>query len=82
MLDDPAVKARTVRLLVLLTVPLFVLCYVLAWLQGAEVRHSLLIAAVGAAMSLGAAAAIHLMGSKSWIALVVVKAALALVARR
>ncbi len=81
-LDHPEKKAKVVRALLWLTPFTFVLCWFLASVQGAEPRHSLLIAVIGAAMCLGAAGAIHLMGSKSWMALVAVKIALLLVGKR
>jgi hypothetical protein len=81
-LDYPEKRARTVRLLLWLTPFTFLLCYGLAWVQGAETKHCLLIAAVGAALCLAAAGVIHFMGSKSWMALVAVKIALLLVGRR
>lgn len=81
-LDDPVRKARVVRALLWMTPVAFVLCYVLAAVQGAEAKHSLLIAVVGAGMSLSAAFVINLMGSKSWIALVMLKVALMLVAKK
>ncbi len=81
-LDDPVRKRRTVRLLVLLAPVLFVFCYLLAWAQGAEPRHAALIGTVGAGMSASAALAIHVMGPKSWMALVMVKVLAALLARR
>lgn len=67
-LDDPEKRRRVVRLLLMMSPGVFVFCYLLAWVQGAEPRHSLLIAAVGAAMTAGAAVAIHLFGSKAiWL---------------
>ena len=80
-LDDPEKKARIVRLLVWLTPAMFALCWFLAWIQGAEANVSLLIAGVGAGMCAAAAGVIHLMGSKSWMALVALKIALLLVKR-
>jgi hypothetical protein len=81
-LDDPVKKPRVVRALAVLTPFIFVLCYVLAWAQGAAPRHGLLIAVVGAGMCAGAAVVIHLMGSRSWMALVALKVALLLVGKR
>jgi multidrug efflux pump subunit AcrB len=69
-LDDPEKKARTVRALLIATPCMFVGCYILAWAQGAEVRHAVLIAAVGAIGCAGTALTIHLFGSKSRYALV------------
>lgn len=81
-LDDPEKRWRVVRALLILSPFLFVFCYLLAWVQGAEARYSLLIAVVGTAMCLATAGVIHTMGSKSWMALVAVKVALMLVKRR
>jgi hypothetical protein len=81
-LDDPAKRPRVVRLLLILSPLAFFLSYALAWMQGAEPRFAALIGGVAAAMALAAAVAIHLLGSKSWIALVAVKVALLLVVRR
>lgn len=81
-LDDPVKKAQIVGLLLKLSPLAFGLCYFLAWIQGAEPRFCLLIAAVGAGMCLGAAGAIQLLGSKSWIALVALKIALLLATKR
>ena len=81
-LDDPVHKARVVRLLFLLTPVTFLLCFFLAWVQGAAMQHVLLIAGVGAAMCFGAGIVIQLMGSKSWMALVAIKIAVLLVGKR
>ena len=81
-LDDPVKRGRVVRQLVFLSPLLFAFSYWLAWIQDAEPRHCLIIAGVALAMCLGAALAIRLMGSKSWMALVAVKIALLLVGRR
>lgn len=51
-LDDPVKKAQIVGLLLKLSPLAFGLCYFLAWIQGAEPRFCLLIAAVGAGMCL------------------------------
>lgn len=77
-LDDPQKKARTVRALLVVTPFMFVGCYILAWAQGAEVRHAVLIATVGAVCCATAALAIHLLGSKSRYLLVAFSALLAL----
>lgn len=77
-LDDPAAKARTVRALLIATPFLFVGCYLLGWLQGAEPRYSLLIAAIGAGGCLATALAIHLLGSKSRYLLVLLSAVMVL----
>ncbi len=74
-LDDPEKKRRTVRTLVVLSPGIFVLCWLLSWVQGADGGTSLLIAAVGAGMCLGTALTIQLLGSHSWIMLVAVKIA-------
>ena len=81
-LDDPEKRWKVVRTLLILSPFLFVFCYLLAWVQGAETRHSVLIAVVGTAMCLVTAGVIHVMGSKSWMALVAVKIALMFVKRR
>lgn len=81
-LDDPATRRRIVRTLLILSPFLFAGSYLLAAAQGARAQDSLLIAAVALAMCLAAALVIHLMGSKSGWALVVVKIALALAKRR
>lgn len=77
-LDDPVAKARTVRALLIATPFLFVGCYLLAWIQGAEPRYSLLIAAVGAGGCAATALAIHLLGSKSRYLLILLSAVMAL----
>ncbi|MGE0499438.1 MAG: hypothetical protein AB7I79_09290 [Rhizobiaceae bacterium] len=82
VLDDPEKKPRIVRALVWMTPAIFALCYFLAWIQGAGPRHCLLIAGVGAGMCASAALVIHVMGSKSWMALVALKVALLLVGKR
>lgn len=69
-LDDPEKKARAVRALLVAAPCMFAGCYLLAWVQGAEVRYAVLIAAVGAVGCAGAALTIHLFGSKSRYALV------------
>lgn len=81
-LDHPEKKGKVVRTLLWLTPFTFALCWFLAAVQGAEPRHCLLIAAVGAAMCFGAAVTIHFMGSKSWMALVALKLAIMLVGKR
>ena len=80
-LDDPEARWRTVKALLIAAPFVFVGCYLLAWVQGAELRFSVLIAAVGGGMSLAAALVIHFMGSKSWMALVALKLALLFVKR-
>lgn len=81
-LDDPVRKRQVVTLLLKLSPFTFALCYVLAWAQGAATGHAVLIAVVGAGMCLGAALAIHIMGSKAWMAAVALKIAAMLVAKR
>lgn len=71
-LDDPLKKARTVRALVIVTPFMFVGCYLLAWIQGAQAIHAAAIAAIGAAGCAIAALAIHLFGSKSRYGLILV----------
>lgn len=73
--DTPEQRLRIAALLLKLTPLMFVLCYVLAAVQGARWQDSLLIAVVGTAMCLGAAGLYKLRGSKSaddvgWITLV------------
>jgi len=75
-LDDPARRWRTVKALLVATPFLFAGCYVLAYLQGAQPRHALLIAGVAAVGSLGAAGSIHLLGSQAKWVLVGVQAVL------
>lgn len=81
-LDNPEIRRRTVRNLLVLSPFLFVGSYLLAAVQGARAQDSLLIAAVALAMCLSAALVIHLMGSKSGLALMLVRIALALARRR
>ncbi|MGB3502411.1 MAG: hypothetical protein WBA44_12365 [Mesorhizobium sp.] len=73
---------RAVKALLICAPFAFFGCYILAWLLGAAPAHAGLIAVVAVAMCLGAAAAIRILGSKAWIALVVLKVALLLVSRR
>ena len=77
-LDDPVARARTVRALLIATPCLFVGCYLLAWVQGAEPRYAGLIGAIAAIGSLATALAIHLLGSKSRYVLYLVMAAISL----
>ena len=81
-LDDPVKKRRVVRALLFLSPALFVFCYILAWSQGAAPRHTQLIAAIGMCLAMGAAAAIHLLGSRAWMAAAALKIALLFVSRR
>lgn len=80
-LDDPSKKRRVVRLLAVLAPAMLVFCYVLAWLQGAQPAYAGLIGLAGCLLCLGAAAAIQIMGSKAWMALVALKIAALLVKR-
>lgn len=63
--DTPEQRQRVASLLLKLSPLMFVLCYVLAAVQGAKWQQSLLIAAVGTLMCLGAAGVYKLRGSKS-----------------
>lgn len=80
-LDDPETRWRAVKALLVAAPCSFAGCYFLALIQGAETSLCLLIAGVATALCLAAALVIHLMGSKSWMALVAVKIALLLVRR-
>lgn len=63
--DTPEQRQRVASLLLKLSPLMFVLCYVLAAVQGAKWQQSLLIAVVGTLMCLGAAGVYKLRGSKS-----------------
>jgi hypothetical protein len=63
--DMPEQRQRVASLLLKLSRLMFVLCYVLAAVQGAKWQQSLLIAVVGTLMCLGAAGVYKLRGSKS-----------------
>lgn len=63
--DTPERRQRVAALLLKLSPLMFVLCYVLAAIQGARWQDSLLIAVVGTIMCLGAAGLYKLRGSKS-----------------
>jgi hypothetical protein len=63
--DTPEQRQRVASLLFKLSPLMFILCYVLAAVQGAQWQHSLLIAVVGTAMCLGWAGLYKLRGSKS-----------------
>ena len=63
--DMPEQRQRVASLLLKLSPLMFVLCYVLAAVQGAKWQQSLLIAVVGTLMCLGAAGGYKLRGSKS-----------------
>ncbi len=77
--DDPEVRRRAVRALLIVSPFMFIGCYMLSAVQGARPRDCLLIAAVGTAMCLAAALVIHLLGAKSGLALTVVRVVLMLV---
>jgi fatty acid desaturase len=64
-LDDPVVKARVVRALLILTPFLVTGSYLLAILQNASQPIAVLLAGLSAAMSLGTAACIQWLGSAS-----------------
>ncbi len=73
--DTPERQQRIASLLLKLSPLMFVLCYVLAAVQGARWQDSLLIAVVGTLMCLGAAGLYKLRGSKSagdmvWISII------------
>ncbi len=63
--DTPERRQRIASLLFKLSPVMFVLCYMLAAVQGTKWQHSLLIAVVGTLMCLGAAGLHKLRGSKS-----------------
>lgn len=63
--DTPERRQRIASLLLKLSPVMFVLCYLLAAVQGTKWQHSLLIAVVGTLMCLGAAGLHKLRGSKS-----------------
>ncbi len=81
-LDDPQVRQRTVRALLITAPLLFVGGYLLAAVQGASAGLSLLLAGISLAMCLGTALCIHLLGSKSGVVLVALSWIMALFARR
>lgn len=64
-LDDPVVKARTVRNLLITAPLLFVFSWLLAALQGATSGIALLIAGIALGGCLGTALSIQLLGSQS-----------------
>jgi hypothetical protein len=73
--DSPEVRARVVRMLLILSPFMFVFCLLFSRWQGAEWIHCLLIAVVGVGMCLAAAGAYAARGSKSlqdaaWLALI------------
>jgi len=63
--DTPAQRQRVARLLLVLSPAMFLLCLVLARVQGAPLRDSLIIAFAGVAMCLVMAAHFKLRGAKS-----------------
>jgi hypothetical protein len=72
-LDDPVVKTRLVKRLLVLTPIAFVFCWVLAALQGASARDCTLIAGIAAGASFGAALSIGFLGSGArWVLTAVV----------
>ena len=77
-LDDPVAKARTVRVLLIAAPFMFVGCYLIAWIQGAEPQYAAIIGVAGAAMCAVTALTIQLLGSKSRYALTLLIAVLAL----
>lgn len=79
--DTPEQRQRIASLLLKLSPLMFVLCYVLAAVQGARWQHSLLIAVVGTAMCLGAAGLYKMRGSRSAGDLVWINALLRLFTR-
>lgn len=79
---SPEYYRRMARLLLVLSPVMFVMCYALAAAQGAEPKHSLLIAAVGTIGCLGASALVHLRGAKAGSDAVWIRLILALFARR
>jgi hypothetical protein len=78
-LDDPQIKARTVRNLLVAAPFLFVGCYALAAVQGAERWACFLIAGIALAGCLGTALSIHGLGSDSRHVLTAVIVIIALV---
>ncbi len=64
-LDDPIIRACTVRNLFILAPFLFVGSYLLAAVQGAENWASLLIAGIALAGCLGTALSIHILGAQA-----------------
>jgi len=63
--DTPEQRRRIATLLLKLSPLMFVLCYVLAAVQGARWQDSLLVAVAGIFLCLGAAGLYALRGSKS-----------------
>ncbi|PTM60122.1 hypothetical protein [Phreatobacter oligotrophus] len=83
--DDPVVKARVVRALLILTPFLVIGSYLFALLQNASQPIAFLLAGLSAAMSLGTAACIHWLGSASRhvaTAVIVIVAILSFLTRR
>lgn len=79
---SPEYYRRMVRLLLILSPAMFLLCYALAAVQGAEPRHSLLIAVVGTVGCLGAALLIHLRGARAGSDAIWIRLILALLTRK
>jgi len=79
---SPEYYRRMARLLLILSPAMFIMCYALAAIQGAEPRHSLLISAVGTAGCLGAALLIYLRGAKAGSDAVWIRLILAALARK
>jgi hypothetical protein len=77
--DTPEARRKIVRLYLLLALPAFALCYVLAAIQGANGRLSALLGAIALAGCLVCAAAYHLLGPSSKQLLYVAAGVLALV---
>ncbi len=63
--DTPDKRQRVVRLLLILSPVMFVFCLVLAGLQGADIRSSVIIAFAGLAMCLGFAGLYAIRGTQS-----------------
>lgn len=79
-LDDPVVKARVVRALLVVTPVLMVGIYAFAILQNASQPIAFLLSGLSAAMGLGTAASIHWLGSGSRHVFTAVAALVALIA--
>ena len=81
-LDDPAFKARVVRLLVVLSPFAFAGCFVFAALQTGRARDALVIGVAALAICLGAAGTIQLLGAKAKYVAMAIVAIAALIGRR
>ncbi|ADH87445.1 hypothetical protein Snov_0108 [Ancylobacter novellus DSM 506] len=77
--DTPEARRKIVRLYLLLALPAFAFCYVLAAIQGANGRLSALLGTIALAGCLVCAAAYHLLGPSSKQLLYVAAGVLALV---